>query len=113
MPLSSVIRIAAAAPPATRVATSPAVTEAVLRVAREAATNAVRHGHATKLRIVLRRERGIELSVEDNGSGFDDGAVHAGFGLTSLRERTELTGGRLRVSAATGGGAVVTAEWPA
>lgn len=94
------------------VAVSPAVTEAVLRVAREAATNAVRHGHATKLRIVLRGERGIELSVEDNGSGIDDGAVHAGFGLTSLRERTELTGGRLRVSAATGGGAVVTAEWP-
>jgi signal transduction histidine kinase len=62
----------------------------LLRIAREALTNALRHGKPTRIRCLLSyAPEGVILEVEDNGNGFDSSnAPPAGhFGLTGMRER--------------------------
>jgi signal transduction histidine kinase len=91
----------------------PPMQEALLRVAREALTNAVRHGRATSLQVSLSRNPdGMSLEIVDNGTGFDPSSIAGGFGLTSMRERVEVTGGRFDVESRTGAGARVVACWP-
>jgi signal transduction histidine kinase len=91
----------------------PAEREAILRVAREAAINAVRHGGAKTIRITLARRAAGEtrLQIEDDGIGFDQHEVSAGFGLTTMKERVESTGGTLRVESARGTGTSIEADW--
>ena len=50
--------------------------------------------------------------MEDDGRGFDPAGVRAGFGLTGMRERALLAGGRLNVASADGGPTCVTAVLP-
>lgn len=62
----------------------------LLRIAREALNNALRHGKPSRIRCHLSyTSEGVTLEVEDNGSGFDSSkAPPAGhFGLTGMRER--------------------------
>jgi signal transduction histidine kinase len=60
----------------------------------------------------------IELVLKDNGQGFDMKKVLGsestkwGFGLTSMRERTELSGGSFAIESAEGKGTTVRASWP-
>jgi signal transduction histidine kinase len=92
----------------------PPMQEALLRIVREALTNAVRHGRATALEVALRRNpEGVTLEIVDNGTGFDPEHVAGGFGLTSMRERVEVTGGRFGIESGAGAGARVHAWWPA
>ncbi|MGW5260666.1 sensor histidine kinase [Microbispora sp. NPDC004025] len=81
-------------------------------VAREALTNAVRHGAPRRCAVRLGRVAGgFELSVRDDGRGLGPQAV-PGVGLTSMRERVEELDGKLTIDAAPGGGTVVTAWIP-
>ena len=62
----------------------------LLRIAREAVSNALRHGKASNVRCHLTYSReGVALEIEDNGSGFDSSqATPLGhFGLTGMHER--------------------------
>ena len=91
----------------------PPMQEALLRIAREALTNAVRHGQATSLEVSLSRSRdGMSLEIVDNGTGFNPASVSRGFGLTSMRERVEVTGGRFDVESRAGAGARIRVSWP-
>ncbi len=81
--------------------------EALLRITREAITNAARHGEATRVHVRLFREGGVRLRVSDNGRGFDTGRTPDNpgkLGLTSMRERAEAMGGGLTVSSRRPGG---------
>ena len=66
------------------------------RIAREAVTNAVKHGEARRIHIEVQSERhGIALTVDDDGRGL--GSVGTGgFGVVGMRERAERCGGSLR-----------------
>ncbi|MDP9453681.1 MAG: sensor histidine kinase [Actinomycetota bacterium] len=88
--------------------------EVLMRVAREATTNAVRHGQASvvSLRLAVQDDR-LCLSVTDDGTGFDPTAARRGYGLRSMRERAAGLGGELRVTSAPGQGAVVEVDVPA
>ena len=94
----------------------PAPLEAHLfQIGREALANAVRHARATRIRLEIRfREAGVELSVEDDGCGFEAAAapaVAAGhFGLVGMRERAEQIGGRLRIQSHPAGGTRIEVE---
>ncbi len=78
---------------------------AVYRVAQEALSNALRHAHATAVDVRLMSTPGaVQLSVQDDGLGFDAAAETAGLGLLGARERAAALGGRLRVSSAPGKG---------
>ncbi|HEU5279437.1 MAG TPA: ATP-binding protein [Gaiellaceae bacterium] len=78
--------------------------EQLLRIVREAVTNAARHGHAEHIRVSFRNGDGFRLRVEDDGSGFDPLAVDGSrFGLVTMRERAASLGGRLALSSSARG----------
>jgi signal transduction histidine kinase len=79
----------------------------------EAIQNAAKHARASSVRVTLSgSEQALELTVEDDGCGFDAGIVRVGAGLTNLRERVESVGGVLTVSSTPGIGTRVHAELP-
>ena len=89
----------------------------VLRVAREAVTNVVRHSESTDVRLQLRyRRRAICLTVTDQGRGFvsdrESGAYGGHFGLVGMRERASEVGGRLIIESESGRGTIVRLRVP-
>jgi signal transduction histidine kinase len=71
---------------------------ALYRTAQEALTNVLRHSAAERVEIRLSYEPdGVALVVADHGDGAPVavGAAADGYGLTGMRERAELLGGRL------------------
>jgi signal transduction histidine kinase len=70
---------------------------ALYRTAQESLTNIRKHSHAELVTVSLGyTEQGAELSIEDTGDGPNELATTGGgFGLTGMRERAELAGGRL------------------
>jgi len=92
------------------VATAP-VQDALRRITREAAINAVKHGNANHVAVTLRRAGdAILLRIEDDGAGFDPARPTSGFGLVSMTERAASLGGRLRVHSWPGAGTAVAVE---
>jgi signal transduction histidine kinase len=71
----------------------------LFRIAREALANVRRHAEATEVEIALQQtSRGTQLSVRDNGHGFDPAEVESDrHGIVGMRERARLLGGSLRV----------------
>jgi signal transduction histidine kinase len=61
---------------------------------------------------VRQRADRVEVNVEDDGCGFDPHGVRDGFGLTGMRERALLAGGRLSVTAGDGRPTRVAAVLP-
>jgi len=91
----------------------------VYRVMQEALNNVAKHSGAGMVTISLvKKDNAIQLAIEDNGCGFDvDEALSVesserGFGLGSMKERTELSGGTFVISSAKGKGTIVQASWP-
>jgi signal transduction histidine kinase len=86
---------------------------ALYRIVQEGLTNITKHAHAHGASIVLGRARGVITAViEDDGSGFDPGAVCSGAGLEGMRERLSLVGGSLRIEARRGSGTTLVAVVP-
>ena len=87
----------------------------VFRVAQEALRNVVRHAHASVAAVTLApTDRGLMLTVKDNGRGFDTGAVRArpSLGHAGMEERIRLIGGRLSITSKSGLGTTVSAWVP-
>jgi len=88
------------------------------RVLQEALNNIAKHSQADLVSIRLTKigDR-MELLIEDNGRGFDPKEVLArdsssrGFGLSSMRERTELSGGWFQLESSEGRGTAIRASW--
>ena len=78
----------------------------LLRIVQEALANARRHADATVVRIRAAGQDGrIQMSVVDNGCGFDQAAVGSNtYGLTAMRERAALIDAELEVRSAPGEG---------
>jgi signal transduction histidine kinase len=73
--------------------------------AKEALTNAARHARAQHVRLDLAlRSRELELTIQDDGAGFDPGAANSGHGLSGLRRRALTLQGALAVDTAPGRG---------
>jgi len=86
----------------------PGQQEQLLRIVREAVTNAARHGNADVVRVRLIDDAPLRLRIEDDGVGFDTAIVDpVGFGLVTMRERAAAIGGVLQVSSIRGSGTVV------
>jgi PAS domain S-box-containing protein len=95
---------------------SPAVETAAYRIVQEALTNAARYAGVTEVsaRVWVRDGR-LHLQVEDLGKGFEAEALMAGgraSGLTGMRERASLVGGRLSIVSNPGAGTSIIAELP-
>ena len=82
--------------------------EQLLRIVREAVTNAARHGAAKLVRVEFTNGRGLRLRVEDDGVGFDPTAANPdGFGLMTMRERAAAVGGEFFLATGPRGGTQV------
>ena len=80
---------------------SPDEEDAVYRIVQESITNAIRHGHATAVRIrIAAEERRLGITVTDNGCGCTK--IEPGFGLRHMRERLKLLNGTLKVKSEKG-----------
>jgi len=91
----------------------------IFRVLQEALNNIAKHSRADLVWVRLQnRENRVELTIRDNGVGFDgnnrgtDQTLHGGFGLASMKERTRLSGGLFSVEAGKGSGTTIKAIWP-
>ncbi|MFP5219125.1 MAG: sensor histidine kinase [Actinomycetes bacterium] len=97
------------------VAASADTREALLRILREAVSNAVRHGRATSVTVHLSGPAPVRLCVEDDGAGFDPSDLRhlsGRFGLISMRERAEGLGGTFSLASRSPGGTRVEVVLP-
>ena len=91
---------------------SDSLAHAVLRIVRELAVNAVRHGRAHEIRVAGSLEQDkLLFSVRDDGCGFDPAAApgmdEGHFGLHGVRERIESMEGEMNITSAAGRGTKV------
>ena len=87
----------------------------LFRVLQESLSNAIKHSGADHFEAHLRVTSGqIQLTVRDDGIGFDAAAAMAsrGLGLISMRERASLVKGTLLIASRPGGGTEITARVP-
>ncbi|QNN53138.1 sensor histidine kinase [Nocardioides mesophilus] len=87
---------------------------ALVRITREAVSNALRHGRADCVVVRLARDpSGRRLVVEDDGQGFDTGASTSstGYGLTSMGERAAGLPGAFELRSVPGKGTTVVVTW--
>jgi signal transduction histidine kinase len=86
----------------------------LLRIVQEALVNVRQHADATVVRVTLAvGDDRLGLVISDNGRGFDPALVSEhSFGLTSMRERTQLIGGTLAIDTSPGDGTRITLEAP-
>lgn len=84
------------------------------RVLQEALTNIVKHAAAQQVWADLTVEdRTINLTIQDNGRGFEVGKNPSnGIGLTGLRERMTLAGGKFNITSNPVRGTIVLAQFP-
>jgi signal transduction histidine kinase/ligand-binding sensor domain-containing protein len=80
----------------------PLVRDEAFRIASEALRNAFRHSGARSITVEIRYEpRQFALSIRDDGIGVDEETIRGGqaghFGLSGMRERAEVVGGRLEL----------------
>jgi signal transduction histidine kinase len=90
----------------------------IFRVLQEAMNNVAKHSEANQVILALNKtDQAIELVVRDNGHGFKVEDILSrkrssrGLGLDSMRERTELAGGRFTIES-TDLRTVIQASWP-
>jgi signal transduction histidine kinase len=107
------VKVVTAIDPAVEVSADRA--DALLRITGEAIRNAVRHGGAERVDLVLDAAP-LSLSAIDDGCGFAVGApgTHrpGGFGLVSMRERAASVGAELSITSAPGEGTTIRVAWP-
>jgi PAS domain S-box-containing protein len=91
----------------------------IFRVLQEAINNVAKHSRAHQVRISLDKIDGkIELVIQDDGVGMDANGgsapetVRKGFGLASMRERTEQSGGAFTIERVDGTWTVIRYVWP-
>lgn len=84
---------------------------AIYYIVSEALTNAIKHAHATRVRIdVYVEDEVVRLSIDDDGVGGADFA--GGSGLIGLKDRIEALGGAIQVHSPTGQGTSLLIKIP-
>ena len=84
------------------------------RVLQEALSNIVKHASASHVWVDLSMEdHNIILTVQDNGQGFSTGELQSNsIGLSGMRERVTIAGGRFSISSMQKRGTILTAQFP-
>jgi signal transduction histidine kinase len=89
---------------------------ALFRIAQEALTNVAKHASATRVEIVLQYAGSrCTMTVTDDGIGVDPSrraAARHGFGLATMRERSQAIGGHFSVQTVDSGGTRVAITVP-
>ena len=92
---------------------APELEATIYRLVQESANNAIKHASPSRIAILLSEGDGsVNVSVSDDGRGFDPGAVERSFGLVGMEERVTLAGGKIKIESEHGRGTLVQAELP-
>ena len=90
----------------------------IYRIIQEALSNVAKHSGADSTSLALRRTGDrLVLEIKDNGQGFDPEKAYSivgfgrGLGLTSMKERANLSDGNLIINSRPGAGTEIRAEW--
>ena len=84
----------------------------IFRISQEAMNNIAKYSQASLVNLSLQKEDGkIQLTIQDNGQGFDLDTVRKGLGLSTMRERAQLSGGSFSLESAKGKGTIVLVSW--
>jgi signal transduction histidine kinase len=87
----------------------------MFRIGQEALANSVRHGAPSRIAIsVSYQEEVVQISIEDDGLGFEEGNDQKGFGLRGMRRRAATISAGIEIASSPGAGTrvVVTAPLP-
>jgi signal transduction histidine kinase len=100
---------------AAEVRMAPAQIPDVLQIIREAVSNALRHGSATRITVRLHEDgERLALLVRDNGIGFDPATARSeGHGLANFRARAALLRAEFRLDSRPGDGTRLVLTFPA
>ncbi len=83
------------------------------RVVQEQLNNIIKYAEASAVNVhIFENENSINLSIKDNGKGFDPKAVNEGIGLQNMRNRCELENGNFAVITAGGLGCEIRITLP-
>jgi signal transduction histidine kinase len=86
---------------------------ACFRIVQEALSNVARHARARHVEVALTAQGvALEVTVRDDGVGFNVDRLRTGLGLVGMEERAELAGGRLDIESAPGAGTTLGARFP-
>ena len=91
----------------------------IYRISQEALNNIAKHSKADLVTLALQKAGDpIELVIQDNGQGFNveetfsKGSYKRGLGLSSMRERAELSGGSFDIESIREKGTTIRVSWP-
>ena len=87
---------------------------AAFRIVEEALSNVAKHANASKVVVALERGRDsrLQISVRDDGQGFDPEGTSEGMGLGTIKDYAEVVGGECAIRSTPGSGTEITASLP-
>jgi len=85
----------------------------IFRISQEAMNNIAKYSKASIVNLSLGKEDDkILLTIKDDGQGFNPDTVRRGLGLTTMRERAQLSGGTFDLESVVGKGTLIRVSWP-
>ena len=93
----------------------PRISLTFFRILQETLTNVIRHSKASEVDVILKKsEKGISLSIKDNGIGIPKNKIKSkhSLGLLSMNERVKQMGGKINILSGKGTGTKLTTFIP-
>ena len=88
----------------------PDIEATIYRLVQEATNNAIKHAEPRRISVTVSRgDATVEVTVADDGKGFDPDRAERSFGLIGMQERVALSGGNLEIDSVPGRGTEVRA----
>ncbi len=88
----------------------PDIEATIYRLVQEATNNAIKHAEPRRISVTVSRgDATVEVTVADDGKGFDPDRAERSFGLIGMQERVALSGGKLEIDSVPGRGTEVRA----
>lgn len=85
----------------------------IYRIVQESVQNVLKHAKATALDISLYcSDEDIDVTIEDNGVGFNSSEMTEGAGMKNIRSRTDFLGGTADISSRPGKGTSLAFHFP-
>lgn len=93
---------------------APRLQSTLYRVVQESFNNIAKHADASSVWLTLAPgvDKSLQLTVRDDGAGFDDQHTEEGLGLEQMQARVRRSGGRMKVESTPGEGTTVRAILP-
>jgi PAS domain S-box-containing protein len=85
----------------------------LFRITQELVNNIQKHANCTKVFVnLIDHGNSLSLSVEDDGTGFQQNAIHKGIGLSNVRSRIAMLNGELEIESDENSGTLINIEVP-